>query len=322
MRLRVCEDGHMANGTPNGKLFISWAKDPAKQYALALSDWLRDVFDSLETWTSQADLMPGERSLAEIDKRLQEAVAGVVVVTPENQNEPWLSFEAGYLACHVGNGARRVIPLTMDGLKPGDLTGPLGMLQGVQFGRDGVKQLLESLCEVVGLDKGRADRKMDAFWDRLESRIADLANSRTVPARVQKRSSDDKIDEILTTVRDMRDDMDRQRMREDRDRRAREAVAASLDSQGVSDAMDVLRSRRVASGGRATSSRVTDVSRDLLDRHEVPVSDLWYDPVQGTLHVRTSEVVPLETMNAVGKALRGISQVLEVEWGGNSKKIP
>lgn len=92
----------MANATPEGKLFISWAKEPAKQYAQVLSEWIRDVFDSLETWTSQADLMPGERSLAEIDKKLQEAVAGIVIVTPQKSERAVVELRGWLLGLSGG----------------------------------------------------------------------------------------------------------------------------------------------------------------------------------------------------------------------------
>jgi hypothetical protein len=58
---------------------------------------------------------------------LEETNYGILCVTRENQDAPWLAFEAGALAKSVKRA--KVIPLCMD-LPTSDLTGPLKTFQG------------------------------------------------------------------------------------------------------------------------------------------------------------------------------------------------
>ena len=74
----------------------------------------------------------GARWSPEIAKELQETSFGIVCVTPENTNAPWLLFETGALSKTIEG--THVRPYLL-GVKPTDLEGPLAELQAANAKR-------------------------------------------------------------------------------------------------------------------------------------------------------------------------------------------
>lgn len=80
------------------KLFISWAKDSAKEIALALHEWIPAVtLNNVSTWCS-ADptcLPQGSGFPEKILSAAKECDACLVIVTRESLSGWWINFEAG-----------------------------------------------------------------------------------------------------------------------------------------------------------------------------------------------------------------------------------
>jgi TIR domain len=127
---------------------------------MALGDWLPDVINSIDPFVSTADIAAGTRWANEIAGELEASNFGIVCVTRENQRQPWINFEAGALAKHVGSS--RVVPLAID-LTPSDVTPPLGQFQAKQATKDGIREVVESINEVCegGLPAERLPRDCD-----------------------------------------------------------------------------------------------------------------------------------------------------------------
>jgi hypothetical protein len=51
---------------------------------------------------SKEDIEAGQRWSVEIESHLDASAIGIICVTPENQSEPWLNFEAGAISKKVG----------------------------------------------------------------------------------------------------------------------------------------------------------------------------------------------------------------------------
>ena len=84
------------------EIFISWSGPRSKAIAKALNDWMPKVIQGVKPWMSP-DIPSGARWQAEIADRLDKNMVGVVCLTPENLNAPWLLFEAGALSKHVSD---------------------------------------------------------------------------------------------------------------------------------------------------------------------------------------------------------------------------
>ncbi len=78
-------------------VFISWSGALAKAVAQLLDSWLPDVIQGVKTWLSTEDIDKGSIWSGKINEALSTTV-GILCVTQENRNAPWLLFEAGGLS--------------------------------------------------------------------------------------------------------------------------------------------------------------------------------------------------------------------------------
>lgn len=175
--------------------------------ASAIRSWLPLLFDNVAPWMSDSDISAGQRGLAAIEAELRNTRFGIIVVTEENRNSPWLNFEAGALSRVVADHTEhRVTPLLVDLPGPAQLTGPLTQFQAKAATREGVRDLLRSLAEVVGIATETIEKRFDAYWPKLEESITEGLNShpRAGHQTIRRRSADEMLDEILEHVRDLR----------------------------------------------------------------------------------------------------------------------
>jgi hypothetical protein len=111
------------------KVFISWSGPRSKTFALYVHEWLKAAVQRAEPWMSERDIQPGQRWNEEISSRLKDTNFGIICLTPENLNAPWLLFEAGALAKAVDSA--HVVPLLF-GMRKAQLTFPLAQFQAVE----------------------------------------------------------------------------------------------------------------------------------------------------------------------------------------------
>src|SRR5690349_13640049 len=104
------------------KVFISWSGARSRAVAELLNDWLKCVLQALRPWLSTQDIDRGALWFTEIHGQLNDTSIGIVCLTQENKNRPWILFESGALA--KGLSTSRVCTLLID-LEPSDLDDPL-----------------------------------------------------------------------------------------------------------------------------------------------------------------------------------------------------
>jgi hypothetical protein len=191
------------------KIFISWSGDRSKALATALKDWLPTVLQYVQPWMSSSDINSGERWSNEIAKQLQETNFGILCVTKENLEAPWLLFEAGALAKSMQDG--RVIPLRLD-VDVSDITGPLQQFHSEKAGDEGVKKLLTSLNAswTSPIADDVLQNVFDPMWGVLEKKIAAIPQSEV--AHKKPRPTPEVLEDLVSNVRNMemrlRDTMD------------------------------------------------------------------------------------------------------------------
>lgn len=178
------------------KVFLSWSGLRSKLLAEALRDWLPYVMQSVKPWISTRDITAGARWGSILANQLNETQVGILCLTRENLNSPWLLFEAGAISKLVDNA--RVVPLLLD-LHPSDISGPLGQFQGVRVDLDGVRSLLTTLNDVKVTDKHAPDfldNLLSQWWGSLESKL------RSIPEEKRQDEVLDKSDrQLLVEVR-------------------------------------------------------------------------------------------------------------------------
>jgi hypothetical protein len=150
---------------------------------------------------SDSEIDKGSRSLGEIAKALSDIKVGIICLTPENLDRPWLFFEGGALSKSIDERTRLCIYL-IGGLEPADVSPPLGMFQGTVATKAETLKLVRTINRVVSEDPisdESLEEVFEAMWPKLESRLETLpAPASPVPA---KRPSDEIMAEILELVR-------------------------------------------------------------------------------------------------------------------------
>ena len=153
------------------RVFVSWSGERSRSAALGLKSLLLDVLgERLDVFIS-AHMDPGVVWVQELGKELEGSDFGILCLTQDNVQSPWLLFEAGAIAKNFG--AARVVPYLIDDLV---LTGPLNQFQHVKADRQGTLRLLESINALR--DKptqiDRLHRSFDKWWADLEQTLANL----------------------------------------------------------------------------------------------------------------------------------------------------
>lgn len=180
------------------KIFISWSDERSEALAKALRDWFPLVLHFAEPWLSKSDIQPGERWSVEIAKELEASNFGVICITRENLNSPWILFESGALAKSMQDG--RVIPLLLD-LDFKEISGPLAQFQAKKADQLGIKDLVVSLNKVASaqVPESQLDRLFSALWDDLEKQISSIPRSST--STKHNRPQGEILEELVASVR-------------------------------------------------------------------------------------------------------------------------
>jgi hypothetical protein len=129
------------------KVFISWSGPRSGAVARALGEWLPELIQSVAPFVSSEDIYAGSRWQDEIATELDSTGVGIICVTADNQEKPWLNFEAGALGKAVQ--ASRVIPLAID-LEPAQIKLPLGQFQAQPATEEGLRKIVASINEASG----------------------------------------------------------------------------------------------------------------------------------------------------------------------------
>ncbi|MDX6255322.1 MAG: hypothetical protein QOJ11_1656 [Frankiales bacterium] len=193
------------------KVFISWSGEKSKAVAAALHDWLPRVIDALEPWMSDIDIESGSVPMSVIADSLQDSRFGIIVVTPENFNKPWINFEAGAISKHVGELKSRVAPVLIGYEKKTDLPGPLSNYQVTLPNKDDFKKLLTSLNRQVGAGGEKPKNEdllsdaLDQYWSRLEEQLTEIQTAD--PTVAEEREEPDLLVEVLGIVRGLQAEM-------------------------------------------------------------------------------------------------------------------
>jgi hypothetical protein len=157
------------------KVFIGWSGSRSKQVAFALREWIPSVINDVDPWVSEEDIAKGAHWPTYLGRELDEAKFGIICLTPENLNEPWILFEAGALSKIIEEA--RVSPYLFD-LENAQVKPPLGFFQASKTVKEDTKKLLQSINGTLEQSKGRflSQQRFDAafekWWPDLANQLA------------------------------------------------------------------------------------------------------------------------------------------------------
>ncbi|WP_409289647.1 TIR domain-containing protein [Peribacillus sp. SCS-37] len=150
------------------RVFLSWSGSLSHNVALALRGWLPLVIQSVSAYVSSADINKGTRWGSDIAKELETCSYGIICITKENQDAPWVNFEAGAISKSVNDSF--VSPFLLD-LKKSEVQGPLRQFQSTTYEKEEVRQLMHSIniaCGENALEETRLNSIFDMAWESLK----------------------------------------------------------------------------------------------------------------------------------------------------------
>lgn len=183
------------------KVFISWSGDRSKQVAELLDDWIQCVIQAVDPWMSSKDIDRGALWFTEISDQLSNTSVGIVCLTKENKDKPWILFESGALA--KGLSSNRVCTFLID-LSPTDLENPLAQFNHTFPTRDSIWELVRTINLTLkdkALKESILAKVFDTYWQQFEIDFKKIIET-TPEAEIQaKRKDNDIMLDVLSTVR-------------------------------------------------------------------------------------------------------------------------
>lgn len=156
------------------KVFISWSGSLSNRVSTHLVEFLGLVIQSLEIFIS-TEIERGSIWNNLINNELRNTSCGIICLTSDNFEAPWILFESGALA--KGIDQNRICTFLID-LDPSFLlTSPLAQFNHTFPTRDSVFNLVKTLNNHIDtpLDIKRLEASFDMFWPKfLESFQAEL----------------------------------------------------------------------------------------------------------------------------------------------------
>lgn len=188
------------------KVFISWSGNTSLKVAQMLREWFPYIINSIEPYVSSEDIDKGARWSTDIAKELEDSTFGILCVTKDNLEAPWLSFEAGALSKTIEKSF--VTPFLFD-IKRSEVQGPILQFQSTIFDKDDIKKMVKTLnkaCGDAGIPETRLDKSFDVWYPTLESGLNELKNT-TASSDENKEANDSPhtseiLEEILELSRD------------------------------------------------------------------------------------------------------------------------
>jgi hypothetical protein len=180
------------------KVFISWSGERSRSVGQALRDWLPLILQYVEPWLSVVDIDAGQRWSTEVGQQLNHSQFGVLCLTRDNLQSPWLLFEAGALTKSVDAGA--VVPYLFD-VEFSDVTGPLAQFQAKKADRNSTLELVKAInnLHTQPLPLKHLEKLFELIWPDLEEVFANVpkAIGQIQPQRPQL----DVLEELVEVVR-------------------------------------------------------------------------------------------------------------------------
>jgi hypothetical protein len=164
------------------KIFISWSGERSKQVAIALAGWIQLVIQETDTWLSSDDLPKGARWMQELTKELATSDAGIVCLTPENCDEPWIHFEAGAISKMLTSR----LWTYLFKIEPGAVTAPLSQFQATRAEKDDTLRLVRGIngASTKHLSEAQLLKTFNLNWPDLEIQLQAInAPANPPPAR-------------------------------------------------------------------------------------------------------------------------------------------
>lgn len=183
------------------KVFISWSGDLSGKLGNKFHTWLPSALQLVKPYFTPSDIKKGAVWHTEISKELAESKIGILCITPENLNSPWLLFEAGALSNKLDKS--HVCPILF-GVDKKDLNPPLDQFQLTSFDKTDIFTLFDTINSQLAdnaLTESVLKEVFDKWWPDLETGIDNILSEHQSSGVKPKRTTPDMLEEILELTR-------------------------------------------------------------------------------------------------------------------------
>ena len=182
-------------------IFISWSGERSKRVAELLESWLQCVIQSIDPWLSTRDIDSGALWFSEIGDQLSNTTIGIICLTKENREKPWILFEAGALA--KGLSTNRICPLLID-LNTSEISNPLAQFNHTLPERESMFKMMQTINRNMTekkLTERVLEKVFNTYWPQFESDFKTILEN-TVDTKIEiKEQKSNQMAELLDLVR-------------------------------------------------------------------------------------------------------------------------
>lgn len=189
------------------KVFLGWSGDRSYKTAETFYAWLPKVIQAVEPFISSG-IPKGKRWGASLAGELEETKVGILCLTRDNLNSPWILFEAGALS---KTKDAYVCTFLLD-IGTADVEEPLASFQHTTFKKEDIQKLLETINKAVkdsggpALSESNLNEIFETFWPKLEEKLSEfLKGDSTV--REPLRGDRELLEEILNILRELKSEL-------------------------------------------------------------------------------------------------------------------
>jgi TIR domain len=183
------------------KVFISWSGELSRKLAEAIRQWLPATLQFVRPYFTPSDIEKGTKWMPDISGELEDSNIGIICLTRENLNSPWILFESGALSKNLEQS--RVCTLLFD-LEPTDVAGPLALLQHTRFKQEDFRKLVETINNAETDSKlggGTLDTVFAMWWPKLEEQVTKILSEHQPADPGARRPVEEMVEEILELTR-------------------------------------------------------------------------------------------------------------------------
>lgn len=192
----------MSRGELCHNLYISWSGERSQALAKALRDWLPNVIQAIQPWMSDVDLNKGSRWDLDNANQLSKSKVGIICLTPENLDAPWILFEAGALSKTIEK--TYVCPYLFQ-VEPVDIKGPLVPFQCTKATKNDTQKLIHTINQALGdaaISENRLDEAFEIWWPKFEQSLKNIPDIES--KHESKRSEREILEEMLELIREQK----------------------------------------------------------------------------------------------------------------------
>jgi len=184
---------------------VSWSGEFSHKIAKTFAEFLDMIIGrQIEVFISD-DIDMGTRWRTELDKKLSQCTSGILIVTKDNFNSPWLNFEAGAISKCVSEN--KIFPVLFN-VEPSMLPSTFNNFQATRYKKTEVEKLFSIFNEQLNKPLNNFHKFFGKnIWPDFEKNtnelIASLSKKDSKIETASSISNEERLEKILLEVRNV-----------------------------------------------------------------------------------------------------------------------